>query len=397
MAVFLTQDSWRLAKVPGYRILSCGTKIIFSFDAEGRLFHVFLYGRACRIGMDGKGVELHGGGPESLPDARALSTEERDFVLSEVRTYLNGILDQSVRFESDPEMFLCERDAIAEIRIMMDRLQREQLTKQWRRFRELYGSVPILPPDCYASLLIQATTGCSYKRCTFCTLYQDRAFEIRDVDDFIRHVRSACEFQGQALPRWRSIFLGDANALVVPQKTLLERIGSLRKTLAEYHAEYLAETMYAFTDAGPPLRSADEYRQLAAAGLRRVYIGVETGLWPLREVLKKPGDIVTLTEKIRRLKDAGIGVGLILMAGIGGRMWARKHVEETVRVVHSYPLDSADILYVSPLRAPGLSSIGNLTEREIIAQTYHLLGRLSSGWKEKPPKVAPYDITRFVY
>ncbi|HLG20260.1 MAG TPA: radical SAM protein, partial [Bdellovibrionota bacterium] len=341
------------------------------------------------------------------PHATPLSPAERDAVFDRVREFLREIRSgRPPQFFKEGELFIEGEDANHELDRMEAALRDDSLERQWRQFKNVYGSVPILPPDCYGSLLIQATTGCSYQKCLFCALYENRPFQIRDPKDFEAHVTDALRFQGRALARWRSIFLGDANALVVPQDKLVELLSILQTTLSKFEDGDLAETLYAFTDAGRPIRTLDEYKGLHERGLRRVYIGLETGFWPLREWLKKSGNEATLTEKIDRLKNAGIGVGLIIIAGVGGKTLAEQHIRETVSVIRSYPLDAGDIIYVSPLREQATTAypewvhekqIQPLSEDEVWNQTRILMSQLAQGWKTKPPKVAPYDISRFVY
>jgi radical SAM superfamily enzyme YgiQ (UPF0313 family) len=43
----------------------------------------------------------------------------------------------------------------------------------------IYKPVSILPPDQYLALVVQATEGCSYNECSFCTFYRDRPFRIK--------------------------------------------------------------------------------------------------------------------------------------------------------------------------------------------------------------------------
>ena len=62
-----------------------------------------------------------------------------------------------------------------------------RLAEDAARFRQIYKPVSILPPDQYLSIVLQATEGCSYNRCTFCTFYRDRPFRIKSPS----RVRSA--------------------------------------------------------------------------------------------------------------------------------------------------------------------------------------------------------------
>ena len=89
-----------------------------------------------------------------------------------------------------------------------------------RRFGEIYRPVSILPPDQYLALVVQATEGCSYNQCTFCDFYRDRPFRVKSADELRAHIAAVQAFFGPALGLRKSLFLADANALVVPMPRL---------------------------------------------------------------------------------------------------------------------------------------------------------------------------------
>ena len=81
----------------------------------------------------------------------------------------------------------------------------------------LYHDVPVLPPDQYTSLVLAATDGCRYNQCTFCGLYRDVRFRRRSADEFRDHVRAALDYHGAGLTLRRTVFLGQADALLGPR------------------------------------------------------------------------------------------------------------------------------------------------------------------------------------
>ena len=62
------------------------------------------------------------------------------------------------------------------------------LEQDARRYHRIYKPVSILPPDQYLSVVLQATEGCSYNECSFCTFYRDRKFRIKEVAEFSTHI-----------------------------------------------------------------------------------------------------------------------------------------------------------------------------------------------------------------
>jgi hypothetical protein len=82
---------------------------------------------------------------------------------------------------------------------------------------------------------------------------------------------------------------------------------------------------------------------LADRGLERVYVGVESGSEEVPNLLRKPQTQAKVMQGVERVTAAGVGVGIILLAGVGGRTLADTHVEATADLVGSLPLASPGI------------------------------------------------------
>ena len=68
------------------------------------------------------------------------------------------------------------------------------------------------PPSEANSYILQATIGCSWNHCTYCDMYRDKTFRVRDLEKNMDNVREA----GKALgPQVRKIFVADGDALIL--------------------------------------------------------------------------------------------------------------------------------------------------------------------------------------
>jgi radical SAM superfamily enzyme YgiQ (UPF0313 family) len=93
--------------------------------------------------------------------------------------------------------------------------------------------------------------------------------------------------------------------------------------------------VYSFVDAFTGNRKTpQEFAALAARGLRRVYIGLESGHVPLLHFLRKPSLPEDVHTVARSARAAGVQVGMIVMLGIGGDRYAAGHIKVTVSVVN---------------------------------------------------------------
>jgi molybdenum cofactor biosynthesis enzyme MoaA len=142
---------------------------------------------------------------------------------------------------------------------------------------------------------------------------------------------------------------------------------------------------------------------LADHYINRVYIGVESGCEAVLEVLRKPQTPSDVVEGVRQVKAAGIDVGVIVLAGVGGHELSNPHIERTIELVGSLPLDSNDIVYVSPLEEDDTAnyreqlnkhSLSRMGFGKIAAQAQLLRSRLS---KRVPARVTRYHVSEFVY
>ena len=289
-----------------------------------------------------------------------------------------------------------------------------------QRFNQIYGRVAVLPPAEYNALVLQATEGCSYGDCLFCELYRGVFHSRKTAAEFDAHVREAIEFHGQGLRARRSIFLGEANALMLPQETLREFFDVLNEHFEFPPPEqntvpvrwWLGSSrrfdgVGSFVDlfTGKP-RSATELYELRKRGLRRVYIGLETGSNELLRWLCKPGAADQTQRRIRALKEAGISVGVIVLLGAGGKMFDEAHRQETGRVLNELALSAGDSIYFSPLViAPNSEyqeqtralDIRPLTRPQIDEQERAIRDALRFDSARGRPYVARYSLDTFMY
>ena len=267
-----------------------------------------------------------------------------------------------------------------------------------RRFDEVYRPIGILPPDQYLALVLQATEGCSFRSCTFCDFY-GQEYRVKNRSQFAEHVARVQDYLGESTRlRGRTVFIGSANALAVPMPALLP----LFDLVAE---RFPGRPVYAFLDGFTGLlKTEGDYGELAARGLRRVYIGLESGHDPLLALVGKPSTRQQVVETVRRIKAAGLHVGVMVMVGLGGERFADAHVADTAAALKEMPLGSGDLLYFSELvdlpdspylTAAAKEGIRALTAAERSAQRHAIESRLA--FASSRPKVATYDVREFVY
>ena len=215
------------------------------------------------------------------------------------------------------------------------------LASRGNTLKGIYGGrIPIVPPDRYFSLYIKISDGCPWNKCSFCNLYKDRKYMPLKTDQIIRETDELKSFFRNSMPATNGIFLGDANATSM-NSTELEEI-------LVYLKEKFRMPFYAFSDAfTTPLKNTDFHR-LHELGMKRIYIGIESGNPDILKMLNKKMDLDVARKFIGKINDAGINVGLIVMSGFG-----EDHVKSTADFLSSIEYSRGDIVYISPIKEYG--------------------------------------------
>jgi len=86
-----------------------------------------------------------------------------------------------------------------------------------RFFSPNYERPPYRPPSEAGSVLLRATRGCPWNRCTFCSMYKGMKFEKRHTEDVLQDIDTAHRLYGSGAS---TVFIGDSNSLVLGVETV---------------------------------------------------------------------------------------------------------------------------------------------------------------------------------
>ena len=251
---------------------------------------------------------------------------------------------------------------------------------------------PIRPPSEGGShsLLLRPTRNCSWNRCRFCygMIYNREKFELRSVEDIrkdIDAVRALAD--GIKAESWKlgyggavkadvgldmlrrnpdlnysqsfavvfnwlqfggnTVFLQDANTLIMPTDQLLEVVRYLKSVFPAI------DRITSYSRAKTLARkSLADLKELRAAGLTRIHVGMETGD---DEILRLVDKGVTSAEQVSagiKAKEAGFELSEYVMPDLGGRARSEQHARNTARVLNEV---NPDFIRLRPLMVgPGL-------------------------------------------
>ncbi|NLV68305.1 MAG: radical SAM protein [Spirochaetes bacterium] len=185
----------------------------------------------------------------------------------------------------------------------------------------------------------------------FLTWFKDKPA----IEDSLIHVYS------WILGGGRNCFLGDADALIFKPEFMSNVTGAIRSNFPSISRI----TVYGRTKTAAALRTVDDLKQFAEAGINRIHFGMESGS---DEVLKMVNKGVTAAEHIAaaiKVRAAGISCSVYVMPGIGGMELSGQHGAGTARTLSSMNPDFVRLRTLEIFPGTGLSNLaasGKFTE-----------------------------------
>jgi len=184
------------------------------------------------------------------------------------------------------------------------------------------------PPSEADSLLIQATVGCPHNKCTFCMVYKDGVpFKIRPTADIKADLEEARTIYGD---RVRTIFFPAGNTIAMPTAALAEicrysrsLFPRLQRLTVYGSAQYIHQ------------KGLERLKQLAAAGLSRVHVGLESGDDEILRRIRKGSTREVQIAAGQMLREAGIEVSEYVILGIGGQERSAAHAAATASAINA--------------------------------------------------------------
>jgi hypothetical protein len=231
---------------------------------------------------------------------------------------------------------------------------------------------PIRPPNEAHSLLIRVTRNCPWNRCTFCPVYKGSRFSVRavkdvkaDIDAVHEHVctlRGLADEDGRIRPsrlqelstrvgpekmpslaaatRWllsggmRSVFLQDADSLIIKPRHLIEILAHLRMRFP------WVDRITSYSRSQTVARkSRADLKAIRENGLNRIHLGLESGSDEVLRMVEKGATKELHIEAALKAKEAGLELSEYIMPGLGGRELSETHARETADALNQIDPD----------------------------------------------------------
>lgn len=235
------------------------------------------------------------------------------------------------------------------------------------------GSLYRPPSEAY-SLIVQATIGCTHNKCTFCSMYKDKQFRVRSLDEIIEDFKIARRNYRYV----KRIFLADGDALAIRTGDLEKILFQTRESFPECERVGIYGSPKAILS-----KSVDELKYLHSLGLGIVYLGVESGS---EKILKNINKGVTREEMIeagRRVVESGIELSITLISGLGGNEDSMEHARESAKIINEIRPHYVGVLTLlvgngTPLYEDVQSGkFELLTPREVLMETKEMIKNIN--------------------
>lgn len=261
---------------------------------------------------------------------------------------------------------------------------------------------PIRPPSEAESILLRITRNCPWNKCAFCPVYKNEKFSLRSVEEIKKDIDSMYNIYSRIkekvdlsaggyvsdeiilslinedkIPKnylqqmlfWmyyglRSLFLQDADSMVVKSADMVEILRYIKSkfpTIERITCYSRSKTLVA--------KTVEELREIRAAGLSRIHIGMESGS---DEVLKMIRKGVTAEEHIasgKKVVEAGFELSEYFMPGIGGKKFTDENAEETAKVLNAINPSFIRIRTATPVPGTDLYKMMENGEWEPLTET----------------------------
>ena len=226
------------------------------------------------------------------------------------------------------------------------------------------------PPSEAYSLLIQVTIGCSHNKCTFCSMFKDKRFRVRDINEVLEDLQMA----RNTYRKVERIFLCDGDALCLATDKLLVILDKIKELFPE------CRRVSVYGSAKDVLRKTpEELSELREHGMGMIYLGAESGSDKVLQDICKGVTRAQMIEAVRKIEDAGIPASVTFISGLAGKEGWEEHAVETGTMITEMNASYVGLLTLMlDSRAPIVDRINRgeltlLSAEEVVAETYLLL------------------------
>ncbi|MCL1983257.1 MAG: B12-binding domain-containing radical SAM protein [Clostridiales bacterium] len=237
------------------------------------------------------------------------------------------------------------------------------------------GSIYRPPSEAY-SLIVQVTIGCAHNGCTFCSMFKDKKFRVRDVNEVLEDLDMARKYYKHV----ERVFLADGDALALSGSKLFRILDYIGGLFPE------CERVSVYGSPQDVLRKTpEELSGLRSKGVGIIYIGAESGSEKVLKDVCKGASRDEIIAAVRKIEDSGIKSSVTFISGLGGRAGWQDHAVSTGTMISQMEPSYASLLtLMTDPAAPLYDDIEAgkfelLSAEEVVEETMLLLRNVNVG------------------
>lgn len=212
------------------------------------------------------------------------------------------------------------------------------------------------PPAESRSLILQVTIGCSWNKCTFCEMYQDKSFQAKSLTEIEADLKLVADTLQQVCGKdgsnaggpnkpsdfVRDVFLADGDAMTLPQGQLLQILTKIRQYLP--HVRRISSYCL---PRNVRYKSVDDLKELQQHGLSLVYVGCESGNDHVLQAVNKGESFQSSVDALMKLQEAGIKRSVMILLGLGGTIFSKRHAVDSAKLCSASEPEFLSVLTTS--------------------------------------------------
>lgn len=196
------------------------------------------------------------------------------------------------------------------------------------------------PPSEWKSLILQVTNGCSWNKCSFCSMYEgeNKKFKPKKIDQIEKEIISVAR---SGLPTGR-VFLADGDAMMLPFNRLKEIL-----ELIKLHLPQVTRVSSYCLPRNLTNKTVEQLTELRALGLKLMYVGCESGDDEVLKLIDKGETYQSSVVALNKIKQAGMKSSVMILNGLGGPEFSEQHAINSARLMNETQPDYLSTLVVS--------------------------------------------------
>lgn len=180
------------------------------------------------------------------------------------------------------------------------------------------------PQDEMTTMLVPVTTGCSYNKCAFCSMYKYDKYAEVALNEIEIILLSGYKYT-------EKVFLTGADPLEIGFDKMMEILALIKK-----HLPYCARVASYASIKNINKYSVEQLSRLREEGLILLYIGFETGRGDILKLMNKGHTVDNAIKQARKLNEASLQFNTIIMYGVAGAGESIDNARQTAKMINSF-------------------------------------------------------------